>query len=418
MKFVSRSAFALALLILSTGLLAVGAQAADPAHTSLPRNLSIVISKVPGKSISTFVTTITPAINLTRTTYGSNGRGGAPNPGSFHLLYLIDQPAPTIGETAVGNGLEILSDRWAVTRRGDSLGIGPVQILENDGTHAITPVIVSDDNVIRAIGRSLSFDVARRPIASGSAHGPHTPETGAIVHFVDVWMALMVIAAALLTWNSVRRTAGTMLALDRAHAFRLVGGGGEYQLRPVSGHVAGTARELEARINVSTSTTTSIPGSSNPYYTPSGSTTTSTSVSSRTVTHDRFFVVDRAGRETAVHLVDWDIAVRDGQFVSMVWGTREGGGDGDGGWVLLRNHSTDRMNWKRAFFKHAAETPSESRVLGCLLWLFGWPLFFVPLIARWIEAKHTEQVLARFLPGGLDPLVRAMDEAAESVKGP
>ena len=63
-----------------------------------------------------------------------------------------------------------------------------------------------------------------------------------------------------------------------------------------------------------------------------------TTVQSRTVVHDRIFVVDRAGREHVLKLVGWDVDCREGHQVTATWLIRKGHDSGP--YVLIQNDST------------------------------------------------------------------------------
>ena len=208
------------------------------------------------------------------------------------------------------------------------------------------------------------------------------------------------------------------LQLDPANPFRLIGSLGEHTMSVTAGRVAGVTRELDTKISVTTTTTHSSPGSTSAGYTPPSTSRTSSSTSSRTYTHDRFFIDDGTGRETPVHLVDWNVDVRDGHMVSVV---RVPDNDGGQTTVFMLNHSTDRKSWSAQFFKDAA-APSAISTVGCLVSVVGLPFIFIPVAAAVLVKLRTNGAINKFLPpkgpgmGGLQPLIDALIAAAPDLQ--
>jgi len=63
-----------------------------------------------------------------------------------------------------------------------------------------------------------------------------------------------------------------------------------------------------------------------------------TSTSSSTVDHHELFIVDSSGRERAFQMIDMDLAVREGNTVTVVWVVPE---DSEvGPHILVQNHNT------------------------------------------------------------------------------
>ena len=361
--------------------------------------------------LPTFVTTITPAINVSPVTR----TGGIPNPDSLHLLYFVDQKPPLAGETAVADSFHIINGAEFFERfegglaGGGSVRSGPRQILESSGQHTLVAVLVRDDNVVCA-ARSELMTFKMRSGTSGDEELTGEELTGAelALWFITVPTLPGIPVSVLLIWRAGRRRRRTRLELDPADTFRLITGWGVYRLNVSAGRVAGYRRELETKLNVTTTTTGSTSTGST-----SSSSSTSTSVNSTTFTHDRFFIVDGLGRETPVHLLNWNVEVRDDQLVSMVLATPEKRGAER--WALLRNHSSKRSS-RGTFFDEVMPPPRSFlyRAFGFLLVFLGmfivYPLLLA-IILWWMQRGREKRVLAAFLSAVYTSLLSALDAA-------
>lgn len=63
------------------------------------------------------------------------------------------------------------------------------------------------------------------------------------------------------------------------------------------------------------------------------------SISSRTVVHDQFFLVNAEGREKAFQLQDFNLAARKSNMLTVFWGMRSG--QETGHYFAVKNHSTN-----------------------------------------------------------------------------
>ncbi len=161
------------------------------------------------------------------------------------------------------------------------------------------------------------------------------------------------------------RQFGKRLALDPADPTRLRAPG-SHELHLATGTVAGTSKGIQ------TITTT---------YTENNRVT---GQSSQTVVHDQFFVREPDGTEHAVQLKGHDLAVHDGQVMSLVWAGRAG--QKGGRYLLLRNHSL-RSN---THFER-----NQDELLGVrqrytwltLLTLLGLTVFLALSVDWWIKGE-------------------------------
>jgi hypothetical protein len=110
------------------------------------------------------------------------------------------------------------------------------------------------------------------------------------------------------------------------------------------------------------------------------------SVSSTTVDHHEFFLVDSAGKERSFKTVDFDFPCRDGQTLTVVWAIQEGAKDGP--FIEVRNHNTGETHvndFKQVslWLKKPAWMVWGSALGGMvLLWIFT--LYFTGLL--WVIA--------------------------------
>jgi hypothetical protein len=65
-------------------------------------------------------------------------------------------------------------------------------------------------------------------------------------------------------------------------------------------------------------------------------------VSSTTVDHHEFFLVDDGGKEESFKMIDFDFPCRQGQTLSVVWGIPQGAGAGP--YLHVRNHNTEEAH--------------------------------------------------------------------------
>lgn len=72
----------------------------------------------------------------------------------------------------------------------------------------------------------------------------------------------------------------------------------------MTGRVVGAGKQLE----------TVVSGGGGVTYNGNGG---SAPVQSRTIIHDRLFIMDRSGREHSIELVDWDVACREGHILTV-----------------------------------------------------------------------------------------------------
>lgn len=86
-----------------------------------------------------------------------------------------------------------------------------------------------------------------------------------------------------------------------------------------------------------------------------GSTPTNVHISSTTTVHDDIFIVDSAGKEHSFQLVDFDVAVRNGNRITITHAIREGKDSGP--YFLVQNHSTSQQFFSDSALKKVVRPP-------------------------------------------------------------
>jgi hypothetical protein len=105
--------------------------------------------------------------------------------------------------------------------------------------------------------------------------------------------------------------------------------GKAYEHYHVTGRVTGASKHLETQVSGGGGGGYSYQGTGSSYSAP---------VTSRTFTHDQVFVAAGDGKEHALKLVDWDLAVREGHDLTAVWLIKRGKSSGP--YVAIQNHTT------------------------------------------------------------------------------
>ncbi|MCC6542142.1 MAG: hypothetical protein IT225_07965 [Flavobacteriales bacterium] len=120
-------------------------------------------------------------------------------------------------------------------------------------------------------------------------------------------------------------------------------------------------------------------------------------ISSTTVVHDQLFIQTKDGEERALQLQDFDLAVREGNIVTAMWGIPEGKNEGP--YYAVINHSTRSQFVSDKKVRDIVQVCTrpiniDNNALGCLL-LIGiavtlaviwWPLLIAFFgYAIWFE---------------------------------
>lgn len=139
--------------------------------------------------------------------------------------------------------------------------------------------------------------------------------------------------------------------------------GKPYEHYSVTGKVTGASKHLETQVS----------GGGGGGYSYQGTGYSSTApITSRTVTHDQVFVNDGSGKEHALKLQDWDLAVREGHQLTAVWLVKRGKSSGP--YVAIRNHTTDETlhNMPALSKMHRPFLLYAFAPLLLMNWLGGW----------------------------------------------
>lgn len=114
-----------------------------------------------------------------------------------------------------------------------------------------------------------------------------------------------------------------------------------------TGKVASSSKNLETRVHG---------GGGGSYSYQGTGTSAPVTISSTTVVHDQLFLVNKEGREIAVQLEGWDVACREGNIVTAMWGII--GSDKQGEYFAIINHSTGSKTVKKQVIKSIARSCS------------------------------------------------------------
>lgn len=111
--------------------------------------------------------------------------------------------------------------------------------------------------------------------------------------------------------------------------------------------------------------TTSVSGSGGQSY--GNGHTSSVNISSRTTIHDDIFIKDSEGREHSFQLSDFDLAVREGNELAVIWAIKKGEETGE--YVLVINNSTNKNFFSnsgivRLYFTAGSQLAPYGKVLG------------------------------------------------------
>lgn len=160
-----------------------------------------------------------------------------------------------------------------------------------------------------------------------------------------------------------------------------------------TGTVADTNKHLETKVSGS--------GGGGAVYQGSGA-VAPVSITSSTTVHDHFFLIDESGKEISVKLSNWDIALRTGHVVQMIWVIP--GKFTSGPYVTVDNQNLGEVNWNnselknvvaKCLAKHLLIGVVASIVLGYLCSSFS--LFFAGFIATLIYFYIRRQMFSEDL---------------------
>jgi hypothetical protein len=155
----------------------------------------------------------------------------------------------------------------------------------------------------------------------------------------------------------------------------------ELSVHFTSGRVGDSSKNLETHVY----------GSAGGYVQGGSSYVNRTHLTSSTTVHDTVFVVDSEGKEHAFQLSDFNLAVRPGNEVSVVWLIRPGKDSGH--YVAVRNHTTRQTFFhdtklKKTLFPFTY-TDNLFNLLMFGLFLFTGGISLIPLLIWLFMVKGT-----------------------------
>jgi len=198
--------------------------------------------------------------------------------------------------------------------------------------------------------------------------------------------------------------------LDRHDPMKLKAGGRHHTVHTFTGRVSGTMKGNETRVHG----TTTVSGGYGGSY---GSVYATTHIGSTNIVHDQFFLEAADGTTQGFQLTNMDVAVADGQLVSVAWVIRKRKKAGP--YLLVRNHRTGDVHFSSHTLTTLARGPKHTAALliACWMLLLAAPALaaaaligLVPalLAARWIPRLR----IRRFRRSGVAPLAWALDATA------
>lgn len=111
----------------------------------------------------------------------------------------------------------------------------------------------------------------------------------------------------------------------------------QYSVYCFTGTVLESNKQMETRVTGS--------GGGGATYKGTGA-TAPVSISSTTIVHDHFFLVDETGKEIAVQLQNWDLALRTGHVLQLIWVIA--GKASHGPYVVVENKNLQEVNFNDA----------------------------------------------------------------------
>ncbi|WP_180183915.1 hypothetical protein [Acinetobacter sp. YH01020] len=169
--------------------------------------------------------------------------------------------------------------------------------------------------------------------------------------------------------------------------------GKTFNVNSFTGTVIDTNKQLETKVSGS--------GGGGAVYQGSGA-IAPVSISSSTTVHDNFFLIDPNGKEISVKLSNWDLSLRTGHTVQVIWVVPQKASSGP--YVTVHNQNLGDVNWNdtalktvvgSALGKHILIGLAISTVVSYLASSFG--LFLLGFIATVIYFFYRRSVFAKDL---------------------
>ncbi len=231
------------------------------------------------------------------------------------------------------------------------------------------------------------------------------PPSAGVVAAITAGLLLLVAVAA----RSLVKRLGRF-RLDRLDPSKLKAGGRHHVVHTFTGRVSGTMKGNETRVHGSTQVTGSI-------YQGTGSVSATTRIGSTNVVHDQFFLENEDGDTRGFQITNMDLAVADGQLVSVAWVIAKRRKAGP--YLLVRNHTTNDLRMSSDTLTTIARGPKHTAGLLVLCWLLllsapgaaaGAAVVFVPALVAARLVPHLR--IRRFRRSGVTPLIAALDATA------
>ena len=112
-------------------------------------------------------------------------------------------------------------------------------------------------------------------------------------------------------------------------------------------------------------------------------------VHSKTIVHDRFFVLENSGQEHAINLKNWNLSLRDDHYIQMIWVVEPD--TTESSYVAINNHNLRKFNYSEEAIKSIADSHYLLHFIGAIILIIGFSfylksvlLFFVATFIAWI----------------------------------
>lgn len=155
-------------------------------------------------------------------------------------------------------------------------------------------------------------------------------------------------------------------------SIRFKSGGRVYHLHSFTGRVAQASKHMETQVYGS--------GGGGYSYQGTGS-TAPVNISSTTVVHDQVFLVNETGKEVALQLSNFNLAVREGHILTALWIIKEG--KDSGYYAIIYNRTTEERSikdsalWSCFLMEKSKAIGRATLIFGAIGVLFGFAGLFI-----------------------------------------
>ncbi len=219
------------------------------------------------------------------------------------------------------------------------------------------------------------------PSAQNAARAAESSKSKLTIMMSSVMYISLLIAAFLFT-------IGGRVGLDLGENRKLLCGRTRYKLYSATGTVLSPSKDREVRTHISGGGGTGYVSGGTGYSSQAPITSSTT-----TITHVQFFLKEAEEKERPIQITDVNLALREGQKLSVVWAIKEGKDAGH--YFLFRNHTTQKTDYNESVLLNML-TPSMWLVLICSLPLLLLPSIPFYIVRSVVVARRKNFVMQQF----------------------